>query len=388
MPSPSWCEPLRRRRSRARASPRRRVGALARHASDRFALFHRRRSLTSLGTGFPLCYLTTTGRRTGEARTVPLLHVADSERVVLIASNWGRRRHPAWALNLDAQPRGARRRSTGSSVCTPRDVQRPRSVAVLGGGGSLLARLRRLPLEGGPQNSRVRARPRRGVGSCYGRRARHGRHARVRGGRDPGLGPRYAEHPGSPRLCALDARRDPRARARARAARSARRWSRPTTWPPGTTSAGSGAPSSGCSGTARSRSDEVDDWVARLRDGDDRAASARIRSRPRDESSTRHARRRPSARPANPRFAPGESRARPPDAPRRGIPAARATCAAPTGGSSAYAASTRSPTSARTRDPRSPSTPCRSPRTTSSAPRARGAGRSWLDLFESYLEPV
>ena len=64
----------------------------------------RRRSLTSLGTDFPLCYLTTTGRRTGEARTVPLLHVADGERVVLIASNWGRERHPGWALNLDASP--------------------------------------------------------------------------------------------------------------------------------------------------------------------------------------------------------------------------------------------------------------------------------------------
>lgn len=66
-----------------------------------------RHSLTSLGTGFPLCYVTTTGRRTGEERTVPLLHVADRGRVVLIASNWGRRRHPAWALNLDADP-GAR----------------------------------------------------------------------------------------------------------------------------------------------------------------------------------------------------------------------------------------------------------------------------------------
>ncbi len=64
----------------------------------------RRRSLTSLGTGFPLCYLTTTGRRTGEARTVPLLHVEDGERIVLVASNWGGRRHPGWALNLDACP--------------------------------------------------------------------------------------------------------------------------------------------------------------------------------------------------------------------------------------------------------------------------------------------
>ncbi len=37
-PRRARCEPLRRRRSRARASPRRRVGALARPASDRFAL--------------------------------------------------------------------------------------------------------------------------------------------------------------------------------------------------------------------------------------------------------------------------------------------------------------------------------------------------------------
>jgi deazaflavin-dependent oxidoreductase (nitroreductase family) len=64
----------------------------------------RRRSLTSLGTGFPLCYLTTVGRRTGEPRAVPLLYVADGETVVLIASNWGRRNHPAWALNLEEDP--------------------------------------------------------------------------------------------------------------------------------------------------------------------------------------------------------------------------------------------------------------------------------------------
>jgi deazaflavin-dependent oxidoreductase (nitroreductase family) len=64
----------------------------------------RRRSVTSLGTGFPLCYLTTTGRKSGARRTVPLLFVADGERVVLFASNWGKPSHPAWALNLDATP--------------------------------------------------------------------------------------------------------------------------------------------------------------------------------------------------------------------------------------------------------------------------------------------
>lgn len=60
----------------------------------------RKRPPSALGTDFPLCYLTVRGRRSGEPRTVPLLHVRDGERVVVIASNWGRRRHPAWALNL------------------------------------------------------------------------------------------------------------------------------------------------------------------------------------------------------------------------------------------------------------------------------------------------
>lgn len=91
------------------------VRGLGRHGAVAWVLSHvlppidslfvrRRRSVTSLGTGFPLCYLTTTGRRTGERRTVPLLHVADGDRVVVIASNWGKRRHPAWAFNLDACP--------------------------------------------------------------------------------------------------------------------------------------------------------------------------------------------------------------------------------------------------------------------------------------------
>lgn len=67
----------------------------------------RRRSVTSFGTGFPLCYLTTTGRSSGEQRTVPLLFVADGEAVVVFASNWGKPRHPAWALNLEDDPRAS-----------------------------------------------------------------------------------------------------------------------------------------------------------------------------------------------------------------------------------------------------------------------------------------
>lgn len=49
----------------------------------------RRRSLTTQGTDFPICYLTTTGRRTGGERTVPLLHVVGEDgEVTLTASSW------------------------------------------------------------------------------------------------------------------------------------------------------------------------------------------------------------------------------------------------------------------------------------------------------------
>ena len=49
--------------------------------------------------------LTTTGRTSGAARTVPLTYMADGERFVLVASNGGGDRHPAWWLNLRDQPR-------------------------------------------------------------------------------------------------------------------------------------------------------------------------------------------------------------------------------------------------------------------------------------------
>jgi deazaflavin-dependent oxidoreductase (nitroreductase family) len=49
--------------------------------------------------------LTTTGRRSGERRTVPLTYMTDGDRYVLVASNGGADRHPAWWLNLEQTPR-------------------------------------------------------------------------------------------------------------------------------------------------------------------------------------------------------------------------------------------------------------------------------------------
>lgn len=62
------------------------------------------RSLTNLLAGLPIVTLTATGARSGQPRSVPLTGIEDGEKVVLIASNFGRSRHPAWYHNLRANP--------------------------------------------------------------------------------------------------------------------------------------------------------------------------------------------------------------------------------------------------------------------------------------------
>ncbi len=52
----------------------------------------------------PVLLLTTVGRRSGKPRTAPVLYLADGERFVVIGSNAGNERTPAWALNLQADP--------------------------------------------------------------------------------------------------------------------------------------------------------------------------------------------------------------------------------------------------------------------------------------------
>lgn len=49
--------------------------------------------------------LTTTGRTSGEPRTVPVTYMGDADAFVLVASNGGADRHPGWWLNLEKTPR-------------------------------------------------------------------------------------------------------------------------------------------------------------------------------------------------------------------------------------------------------------------------------------------
>jgi F420H(2)-dependent quinone reductase len=53
--------------------------------------------------------VTMTGRRTGRVRDVPLFAFADGDRMVVIGSNAGGDREPAWVGNLRANPRATLR---------------------------------------------------------------------------------------------------------------------------------------------------------------------------------------------------------------------------------------------------------------------------------------
>jgi deazaflavin-dependent oxidoreductase (nitroreductase family) len=66
-----------------------------------------RASRGRLGTrigGHPVLLLTTIGRRTARSRTTPVQYGRDGERLIVIASNAGRERPPAWWLNLRDEP--------------------------------------------------------------------------------------------------------------------------------------------------------------------------------------------------------------------------------------------------------------------------------------------
>jgi len=52
----------------------------------------------------PTLLLTTTGRKSGQPRTIPLIYFPAGDRLVVVASNGGQDQPPAWYLNLRAYP--------------------------------------------------------------------------------------------------------------------------------------------------------------------------------------------------------------------------------------------------------------------------------------------
>jgi len=51
-----------------------------------------------------ILFITHTGARSGQKRQNPLTYFTDGEDLVVMASNYGRERHPAWYYNVKANP--------------------------------------------------------------------------------------------------------------------------------------------------------------------------------------------------------------------------------------------------------------------------------------------
>ncbi len=54
--------------------------------------------------GSTVLLLTTTGRKTGEERTTPLIYAEDGDRYVIVASKGGAPEDPGWYRNLEKTP--------------------------------------------------------------------------------------------------------------------------------------------------------------------------------------------------------------------------------------------------------------------------------------------
>jgi F420H(2)-dependent quinone reductase len=79
--------------------------------------------------GLSILLLTTTGRKSGAARTTPLCFLADGENLVVVASNGGMDWFPDWWLNLLSDPRasvevGRVRRAVVARAASPEERER------------------------------------------------------------------------------------------------------------------------------------------------------------------------------------------------------------------------------------------------------------------------
>lgn len=112
------------------------------HNLDRLIirLSHGRQSLAALLTGLPIVTVTTTGAKSGKPRSVPLVGIpTDDGGYLLIASNWGGRKHPAWAYNLRAHPQVTVSANSHSQAYIARELHGPERDAAYQRAASLYA---------------------------------------------------------------------------------------------------------------------------------------------------------------------------------------------------------------------------------------------------------
>ena len=70
----------------------------------------------------PIYFLTTLGARSRQPRSQPVLCIPLDGQFILVGSNWGKSRNPAWVYNLRANPRGRLGKGKISRVVIAREL--------------------------------------------------------------------------------------------------------------------------------------------------------------------------------------------------------------------------------------------------------------------------
>jgi deazaflavin-dependent oxidoreductase (nitroreductase family) len=67
-------------------------------------LMQRTNGRIALPAMMPVVVMTVRGAKSGQPRTTPLVYYTEGDDVILVASNFGREKHPAWLHNVRANP--------------------------------------------------------------------------------------------------------------------------------------------------------------------------------------------------------------------------------------------------------------------------------------------
>ncbi|MBI1795069.1 MAG: nitroreductase family deazaflavin-dependent oxidoreductase [Chloroflexi bacterium] len=87
-----------------------------------FKFSNGKQTAISVVAGLPSIMLTSTGAKSGEQRTTPLVGIPDGEGYIVIASNFGKKNHPGWYYNILANPKVTVTLNGQAKSCTARQV--------------------------------------------------------------------------------------------------------------------------------------------------------------------------------------------------------------------------------------------------------------------------
>jgi deazaflavin-dependent oxidoreductase (nitroreductase family) len=106
---------------------------------DKFVLRISRGQVTLTGVtgGIPVLTITTTGVRSGQRRTTPLMGVPFAGDIAIIGAHFGQPGTPGWYYNLRAQPRTEVTYRNRSASATAREADAEERRAILGQAGKI-----------------------------------------------------------------------------------------------------------------------------------------------------------------------------------------------------------------------------------------------------------